>query len=268
VVGAAIEQPESADMNKLQRCLGSACCGVAILVACAVMPVRADDQAFDVSGNAGVVTDYLFRGLSQTDRQPALQSGIEIDGKQGLYIGAWGSNISWLSDGSSTAAPISSSLEVDGYAGWRKSFASGVSLDVGIYTYVYPGTYPAGFTSADTTEGYVGVGYAGFKLKYSHAFTNLFGFANSKNSAYWDLSWGHDLGDAWSISAHVGHQTIQHVTKGDYTDWNIGVSRSFAHGYAVGLGYYDTNADRGVYTNAYNHYLGRATAVLSLSKSF
>lgn len=254
-------------MNRVYRCLGVMCIGIVVSAACA-MPAHAGDPGPSVSGNVAVVSDYLFRGLSQTNRGPALQSGIEVDGAQGLYAGAWGSNISWLSDGSSTAAPISSSLEMDVYAGWRKSFASGVSLDAGIYSYIYPGSYPSGFTSPDTTEGYVAVGYDGFSLKYSHAFTNLFGFADSKNSAYLDLSWSHDLGDAWSVSAHVGHQTVKHVTNGDYTDWNVGVSRGFAHGYTVALGYYDTNADRGVYTNAYDHYLGRATAVLSLSKSF
>lgn len=142
-------------------------------------------QAAAVSGSVDVVNDYLFRGLTQTNRDPALQAGIEVDGKQGLYAGVWDSNISWLSDGSTTAAPISSSLEVDAYAGWRTTFASGVSIDGGVYT-----------------------------------------------------------------------------------DWNIGVSHSFGHGYAVGLGYYDTNADRGTYSNVYGHYVGRATGILTLTKSF
>lgn len=243
-------------------------CRTLALALCIAGSFGPDVYAADASGSVSAVSDYLFRGLSQTNRGPALQAGIEVDGRQGLYAGVWGSNISWLSDGSTDAAPISSSLEADGYAGWRTTFANGVSVDAGVYTYAYPGTYPAGFTSPDTTEGYAGVGYAGFTLKYSYAFTNLFGFADSRHSDYWDLSWGHDLGAQWALSAHVGHQRVRHVPHGDYTDWNLSVSRSFAHGYAVALGYYDTNADRGVYSNAYGHYLGRATAVLSLSKSF
>ncbi|NII10621.1 TorF family putative porin [Oleiagrimonas sp. C23AA] len=243
-------------------------CRAVVLVLCLVGAFSSAVYAADVSGSASVVSDYLFRGLSQTNRDPALQAGIEIDGAQGLYAGVWGSNISWLSDGSTSTAPISSSLETDGYIGWRTTFANKASFDVGLYTYYYPGTYPSGFTSPDTTEGYVGVGYAGFHLKYSHAFTNLFGFADSKHSDYWDLSWSHDLAARWSLSAHVGHQRVKHVASGDYTDWNLVLLRSFAHGYSVSLGYYDTNADRGVYTNAHNHYLGRATAVLALSKSF
>ncbi len=229
---------------------------------------HADDANGSVSGSASIVSDYLFRGLSQTNRKPALQAGVEYDSASGVYAGAWGSNISWLSDASTSAAPISSSLEVDAYAGWRKTFSSGISVDGGIYRYQYPGSYPAGFTSPNTTEIYAGIGAAGFTLKYSWAVTNLFGFDRSKHSGYLDLSWGHALGKYWSVSAHVGHQSLKNVPRGNYTDWNLGVSRSLPHGYAVALGYYDTNADRGVYSNAYGHYLGRATAVLSLSKSF
>jgi uncharacterized protein (TIGR02001 family) len=236
----------------------------AALAATVSMPAR----AADVSGSVTVVNDYLFRGLSQTNQKPALQAGVEVAGKNGLYAGAWGSNISWLSDASSDAAPISSSLEMDGYAGWRGDLGGGFSLDVGVYTYYYPGTYPAGFTSPNTTEAYVGGGYGDFSLKYSHAFTNLFGFADSKHSDYWDLSFGHDFGNDWSVSAHVGHQTIKHVPGANYTDWNVGVSRSFGKGWSVSLGYYDTNADAALYTNAYGHNLARATGVLSLGKSF
>jgi len=229
---------------------------------------QAEDTHTAVSGQTAVVSDYLFRGLSQTDRGPALQAGIEYDARNGIYAGAWGSNISWLSDASTDAAPISSSLEIDGYAGWRTTLDNGISLDAGLYGYDYPGSYPSGFTSPNTLEAYAGVGYAGLILKYSHALTNLFGFDHSRNSHYLDLSWSHGFAQAWSLSAHVGHQTVEHAIDASYTDWNIAVARSFAHDLSVSLGYYDTNASRAVYTNARNHYLGHATAVLSLSKGF
>lgn len=227
-----------------------------------------DAPANKLVGSVAVVNDYLFRGLSQTNREPAVQPGIEYDHASGWYVGAWGSNVSWLSDVSTSAAPVSSSVELDFYAGYRGSLAADWSYDVGLYEYYYPGSYPAGFTRPYTTEAYASLTWKGLSLKYSHAFSNLFGFAGSKHSGYVDLSYNLEFTPGWTLNAHVGHQNVRHVSGASYSDWKLGVTRAFAHGYAVSLGYYDTDASRGIYTNAYGHYLGRATGILALSKSF
>ena len=101
------------------------------------------------TGSVALTSDYVFRGVSQTDGKPALQGGIEFASEGGFYAGAWGSNVSWLSDLSTTAAPISSSLELDVYGGYRGKFSDAVSYDVGLLYYAYPGDFPAGFNSAD-----------------------------------------------------------------------------------------------------------------------
>ncbi|MGH8157410.1 MAG: TorF family putative porin [Rhodanobacter sp.] len=224
--------------------------------------------ASTITGNVAVVNDYLFRGLSQTNFDPAVQPGIEFDHASGWYIGAWGSNISWLSDASTTAAPISSSLEVDLYAGYRGSFGKDWSYDAGLYEYYYPGSYPAGFTRPYTTEAYASLGWSGLTLKYSYTLTNLFGVADSKRSGYLDLSWNYAFSPGWTFNSHVAHQDVAHASGASYTDWKLGVTRAFGGGYSVALAYYDTNAARSAYTNAYGHYLGRATGILTLSKSF
>lgn len=107
---------------------------------------------WSVSGNLAGTSDYLFRGLSQTSRDPALQGGLEAAHASGAYLGAWASNVSWLSDLSSAAAPVSNSLEVDAYAGWRGNLGDALKFDAGLYTYYYPGDYPGGFTKPNTTE--------------------------------------------------------------------------------------------------------------------
>jgi uncharacterized protein (TIGR02001 family) len=228
----------------------------------------AEAPASQVSGSVAVVNDYLFRGLSQTNRKLAVQPAIEYDHASGWYVGGWASNVSWLSDASTSAAPISNSLEVDVYTGYRGSLGSDWSYDVGLYEYYYPGTYPAGFTRPYTTEGYVALAWKGVSLKYSHAFTNLFGFYDSKNSGYLDLSYNYAFIPGWTLNLHAGHQDVKNVPGASYSDWKLGVTKAFDHGYSVSLGYYDTNASRSVYTNAYGHYVGRATGVLSLGKSF
>ena len=227
-----------------------------------------DAPASTVAGSVAVVNDYLFRGLSQTNWKPAVQPGIEYDHASGWYAGAWGSNISWLSDASSDAARISSSVELDFYTGFRGGFGDGWSYDVGLYEYYYPGTYPSGFTRPYTTEVYGSLGYRGVTLKYSHALTNLFGFADSKNSGYLDLSYNVEFSPGWTLNPHAGRQKVRHVDHASYNDWKVGVTRAFDHGYAVSLGYYDTSASRSVYTNADGHFVGRATGILTLSKAF
>ena len=244
-------------------------CATILLFALTGAFARADDAAQNtVVGSATLVSDYLFRGLSQTNRKPAVQAGIEYDHRSGWYVGAWGSNISWLSDASTSASPLSSSLEIDVYAGKRGTFATDWSYDAGLYEYYYPGTYPPGFIRPYTFEGYAQLGWKTVTLKYSHAFSNLFGFANSKHSDYLDLSWNYEFVPKWVLNTHVGHQTVAHSSSLSYTDWKVGVTRNFDHGYSVALGYYDTDASRPLYTNAYGHYLGRATALLSFAKAF
>ncbi len=252
----------------MKRCLTLSCMALLLFASLGTPARAADAPQSTITGSIAVVNDYLFRGLSQTNRKPAVQAGIEYDHHSGWYAGAWGSNISWLSDASTTAAPLSSSLEVDLYTGYRGSFSSDWTYDVGLYEYYYPGDYPPGFTRPYTTEGYVSLAYKTLSLKYSHSFTNLFGFPGSKNSGYLDLSWNYEFSPSWTLNTHVGHQDVANTPGFSYSDWKLGVTKAFGHGYSVALGYYDTNADRSVYTNAYGHFVGRATAVLTLSKAF
>ena len=243
--------------------------GLLLIVATGATPVLADEAPDSAwAGSVSVVNDYLFRGISQTNRKPAVQPGIEFDHASGWYVGAWASNISWLSDASTSDAPLSSSLEIDLYTGFRGKLNDDLGYDVGLYEYYYPGTYPAGFTRPYTTEGYAALAYKTLSLKYSYTFTNLFGFADSKHSAYVDLSWNFEFSPGWTVNTHVGHQDVAHTPGFSYYDWKVGVTKAFDHGYAVALGYYDTNAREGNYTNAYGHYLGRATGILTLSKAF
>lgn len=220
-------------------------------------------------GSLTLASDYIFRGLTQTNEKPALQGGLEYDDASGVYAGFWGSNINWLSDYSTTDAPVSSSVEFDFYVGYRGKFSDDWGYDVGVYTYYYPGDYPSGFTSANTTEIYGALSYKFLSLKYSHALTNAFGFSDSKNSAYIDLSANYEFVPTWLVNAHVGHQRIDGLDVASYTDWKLGITKNLDKGFALALAYYDTNADKPTYTNPNtDHFIGRSTGVISISKAF
>lgn len=221
---------------------------------------------FTVSANLAVASQYRFRGIMQSNNKPALQGGFDISHTSGFYIGNWNSSITWLGD---SDPDVSSGLEMDFYGGYAHQFGNGVTLDVGVLQYYYPGSFPSGYVSPDTTEAYVGMGYGPVTFKYSHAFTNLFGVADSKNSQYYDLSASIPTG-FWGLNmdAHVGYQRVRNLDDGSYTDWSLGLSKELGSGLTASLLYVDTNADRNVYTNSYGKYTGRAAAVFSLSAAF
>lgn len=221
-------------------------------------------EASPFSGSAAVVSDYLFRGLSQTNRKPAIQAGFDYAHASGFYAGIWGSSISWLGD----IDDVSSGVELDFFAGYSGSIGESLSYDVGVLRYQYPGEYPAGFTSANTTEGYLSIGFRTLTLKYSRAFSNAFGFDNSKGSDYVELGWEQPLAERWTATAHVGHQRIDGFGDASYTDWNIGAAIDLGQGFSLGATYSDTNAEQSLYTNAYGKNLAKQAVVLSLSKSF
>lgn len=220
------------------------------------------------SGTLALTSDYLFRGLSQTDQEPALQGGIEYAHDSGLYAGVWGSNVSWLSDYSSASLPISNSLELDGYIGWRGNVSESLKLDGGVYTYYYPGDYPDGFVRPYTTEVFLGASFGPVSLKYWHAVTNLFGFADSDGSGYLDANVNYEFSPGWVLNAHAGRQRVKRTSAASYSDWKLGVTRNFDGGWSLAVAYADTNAQRSVYTNAYGNFLGRATGTLTLTKAF
>jgi uncharacterized protein (TIGR02001 family) len=227
-----------------------------------------------VSGSVALTSDYLFRGVSQTNQELAVQGGVEYAADNGIYVGASGSNISWLSDLSTDTAPISSGAELDGYFGYRGKFGdSNFGYDVGALYYWYPGDYPAGFNSADTGEIYAGISVGltdtvTLSAKYSYAVTDLFGYVNSDGSSYFDLSCNWEFVPGWTLSAHGGKQWIESNKAYEYSDWKLGVTKAFDNGFSIAAAYSDTDADEALYTNAFGNNIAGSAFVLTFAKAF
>ena len=225
------------------------------------------------TGNVTLASEYIYRGIAQTNRKPAIQGGFDYAHSSGLYLGVWASSISWLSD----LPDVSSSVEIDVYGGFKNTIGdSDFSYDVGVLRYNYPGSYPSGFTKADTTEVYVGLGWKWLSAKYSYVVSsNIFGWVGTagektRGSDYLELNANYDLGDGWGIQGHVGHQKIKHFSDASYTDYKVGVTKDLGFG-VVGLAYIDTDAKGGSgepYRNAYNKDLGKGVALLTFTKTF
>lgn len=225
----------------------------------------ADASPLHLAGNIGIVSQYVFRGTTQTNQKPALQGGFDLTHDNGLYAGIWMSNISWISDTNSAA---SASLEADLYGGWKPALTDWLTGDIGVLHYAYPGSYPAGMTKPDTTEVYLGVDAKWIAFKYSVSTGNTFGNADTSGSTYADLSVTHELFGGLTGMAHIGrqHYTGPNAASLSYTDWKLGVTRDFS-GYVLGLAYTGSNAPDAGYTLRGKN-IGSSQWVASLNKSF
>ncbi len=214
-----------------------------------------------VSFNASLVSDYRYRGLSQTRLKPALQGGADYtNNPTGLYLGTWLSTIKWTGDLGGDG-----SIEWDIYGGKRGELVKDVSYDVGGLYYFYPsnGLNP----SANTFEVYGQLGFGPAYIKYSHSTTNLFGTANSKNSGYVDVGANIELDPGLVLNLHIGHQGVKNNSAFAYTDYKIGVTKDFGM-FTGSLAV--INADTKAYTSPApdSKNLGKTALVLNVSKTF
>ncbi len=220
----------------------------------------------EVSFNLGATTDYRYRGISQSNLKPALQGGADYtNNPTGLYAGTWLSSIKWITD-----AGGNDNVEMDLYAGKRGDIATDLSYDVGVLSYVYPGNklgQVSGFVDANTTEIYGQLSYKVASLKYSQSVTNLFGFTNSKNSGYVDLSATIPLTETLGLGLHLGHQSVANSSAYSYTDWKIGLSHDFFE-VSFNASVVGTNAAKLLYVTPDGKFTGKTSLVLSATKTF
>lgn len=223
---------------------------------------KAPEPDYTITGNVGLFSEYRFRGISQTNKKPALQGGFDFAHKSGFYLGNWNSNIN-------SDFYNGSNLEMDFYGGYK--FAVGdVGYDFGVLYYYYPGSGSrAGTSKIDNTELYAGVTIGGFSAKYSHAVSDFFSAPNTKNSFYLDLGYNLDLGDGLGVNAHVGYQKVKNTPApaGKVTDYKIGVTKDLS-GYVLGASYVGTNRSNVFFDPTSGKDIGKGTVVLSLSKTF
>ncbi|HET8598006.1 MAG TPA: TorF family putative porin [Castellaniella sp.] len=268
---------------------------VILAVACTAPTLATANQGGPVSphsftANVAIVSQYVFRGLTQTDGRPAIQGGFDYAHASGFYAGLWGSNVSWITDGYASGA--SYSVELDTYAGWKFALPLDITLDVGFLRYNYPGHAPAGGFAAgtarpDTNEIYAAAGWKWVTLKYSYSLGDTFGVQDARGSDYIDLSAAVPLSDTgFTLSGHVGHQRYRGTNAAlwpaasgctnsclSYTDYRIGVNKEWL-GITFGLGFTTTDAratapdGTAIYANRFGTNIGRNQWIVSAQKTF
>jgi uncharacterized protein (TIGR02001 family) len=196
----------------------------------------------EFEGSVSLVSDYRFRGISQTLEEMAIQAGIDVSGPSGLYLGVWGSNLNF-----GEALPTGrAQAEIDMVAGVRHSLGELVDVDLGVIYYHYPGTL------SDYRYDFVEMGLAASRdfrrlsTEVSAAFSPNY-FAGSGSSTYVSGGLGIPIPSTpVTLRAAVGRQTIDdNAAFGtpNYVDWKAGVATEL-WALELEVAYVGTNLDR------------------------
>ena len=270
---------------------------VVLLGALCAMPVLAAEApaapaAPAVTANVGFTTDYVFNGISQNYRTPALQGGFDYAHSSGLYLGVWASNISGNQY-------TNASMETDIYGGYNGKVNDDLAYQLGLIQVMYPGGKTGDPTAGaykrwDTTEAILGATFKGVNVKVTYTLTDWYGISNngfapsmwtdgsstadsnaadlsSKGSTYVEANYSFDLGNDLSLALHAGHQKIVNFSKLDYTDYKLAISKLY-QGFTYGLAYTTTNGtDNNLYhvkANGDDKVLSGNILAASVSRSF
>jgi uncharacterized protein (TIGR02001 family) len=189
------------------------------------------------AGNVGLTTDYVFRGISQTFNDPAVQGGVDFTCGR-FYAGVWASNVDF---GAISPGDAVGNIEIDIYAGFKHGLGP-VTLDVGFIYYAYPGQ-PAGI---DLDDLELKLGASGSLWKGGSAGVTLF-YSTEFERFTVEGTLGHELPRVGiftpTISGTLGH--VEFDNGDDYNYWNLGLSASFLERWSVDLRYWDTNVAGG-----------------------
>ena len=168
------------------------------------------------------VSDYDFRGFSQSATDPALQASADYSfGETGFSIGAWASNVDF--------APADGDIELDLYAGYTGTINDTFSWTAGLVRYMYPGSDDIG----EYFEGYVGfdAGNFGFKQWFANDFYEL-----GDSAQYTEVNYSQPIGDKFSLTFHAGYswgdywdgaELFDYAVQGDYTAGNFTIFAKF-----------------------------------------
>jgi uncharacterized protein (TIGR02001 family) len=258
------------------------------IAVCAAAPtaVLAQDQPSGAGGphtftaNIGLFSEYIFRGVTQTGGEPAVQGGFDYSHTSGIYVGTWASNISWLQD---FKVYEQSSVEWDFYGGIKRNIGdTDFFFDVGTIYYWFPGNKIAGW-SANTWEIYAGAGWKWLGVRASYSLRDYFGARPNANqdatdgTIYWDFFANYPVGETGlTLMAHYGILDVKNDgsrdlgTEVSYNDWRLGVSylipTTFLKGTEIGAFYTDTDVKDGQTANT-NFYRDLTTKAMNTADS-
>ena len=189
-------------------------------------------SAADFGGYVALMTDYVRRGVTQSDGDPALQLGVDVSFDSGFYLGAWGSTID-ITNGPSRQRD----QEVNYYAGYLLSATDSLRFSAAAVAYVYPGQ-----------TGNVDYNYQEYSLTGNFDDRVWLEFAYSpdlyntgRSSTNIDLYAEWPINNDWAIGVGAGQYDTSNLTGKSHQYWQLGITRSFRWA-DVDLRFHDTDS--------------------------
>lgn len=172
-----------------------------------------------LSANVAATSNYLWRGVSQTDDATAISGGIDYANKSGFYAGTWASNIDFGDD---------ASAELDFYLGFSGQLSEDVSYDVGYIYYAYPDSAQTDSSNEyDFGEIYGSLAYSYFSLSASYGVNNDDGAEFADSSLYISADAEFEVADGLTLTFHIGDYSFDDkMVAQDYNDYSVSLSKS------------------------------------------
>ncbi len=232
-----------------------------LIIAAAAAGLWAGTAQAEFSATVTATSDYVFRGISQTAEDPALQASVDYESDIGLYVGVWGSNVDFDDC-------CDENVELDGYVGFYNEIGEDWRYDVGAIYYYYPDTSE----DLDYGEVYVGLGWKWLDVYYYY--TDDF-YASDEAGFYWDAKAEFEL-PVWELGLklHYGYTggpalngtNAEDVGVESYSDYSVGLTRDFGN-FSFELAYWNTDLD-GDYEVSSDAGANDDRVVLSVSTTF
>ncbi|MBA5690199.1 TorF family putative porin [Rugamonas apoptosis] len=218
-----------------RACLGAAAIvlGAVTTVHAAEAPAAAPTPDWTNTGNVTLVSDYLFRGVSQTQGHPTVQANLDFTHASGLYLGLFGSGVSHA------AYNNGSGSEIDLYGGYRYPLNADSNIDAGLVTYWYPAAHyqtAGGDIRYHTQDAKLGLNVGSFNVYgWLTLSKHWFGFAvdpysgknvDTRGTLYGEVNWNPELAPGLAFNLHVGKQHVRNMSAFDFVDVKAGVTKT------------------------------------------
>jgi len=206
-----------------------------LAIAAAVGAASLSAPAFaELSGNVGVTSEYLFRGIAQSGGA-AVQGGLDYSHESGFYAGTWASTINF-------AGATGSAAEVDFYTGFGGEMGS-VGYDVGAIYYWYSEEEEGGASpdpSNNTFEVYGSLSFGPATVGLNYSLADYFAVSD-EGVMYPYLDLAFPVSEKLSLDLHVGQQTFEEDGIDDVVDYSIGLSTEMESGFSASFAFVATD---------------------------
>ncbi|EMR13510.1 hypothetical protein MPL1_04692 [Methylophaga lonarensis MPL] len=261
---------------KIKSMVVSGLAGMGLLSA---LPAAAESTSpHSLTANVGLFSQYVFRGITFSNEDPAIQGGFDYAHDSGWYAGVWATNLEQDEN-------VGNSIEVDFYGGYYHQFTDDFAMDVGLLQFYYPDRKKFNGQRFDTTEAYAAATWKWFTAKYSRTLTNYgglntksadldggYGNGSSRGTQYYELNFDYGLPHDFNLHLHVGRLRVKNYSDFNYTDYMVGLSKDFAvfgaDGWTVGVNYTNTTAKKSWWPGADGDNRGESHVIGYIMRTF